>query len=234
MFGALEDLFHQKRHARGSKRVEKTFPLLYSSDNGSSWHPAYGLDMSLTGIKVFSRTELPNGEVPMRVSLGTAVVDLRARPVWHVLGKYQAKTAHEYGMQLVAATATARERIQRWLAGKPLDEPNAAAEELREIRLRPDDVDRLIPLAFQQRLFRELEARGRLAHVDRTHPALVAFDYGGVTNFRGAPMHRLTIHSKVNRDDEVDRYATRVLFDESGNTILVYDPRLRTYTHVTD
>lgn len=220
MFAALEDLLHQKARSNRPKRVEKTFPLLYSGDNGASWQPAYGLDMSVGGMKVFSRTPIPNGEVPMRVTLGSAVVDLRARPVWHVAGKYQAKPAHEYGMQLVAATATARERIQRWVGGKPLDESNVAADELKEIRLRPDDVDRLLPLAFQQRLFGELVRRGRLAPVDPRHPALVAYSYGGTVRHRGIPMHRLTIHSKVVRGDEEDRYVTRLLFDDSGTHVL--------------
>lgn len=220
MFAALEDLLYAKRHARRAQRVEKTFPLVFSEDNGSSWQPAYGLDMSLGGMKVFSRTPIPDGEVPLRITLGSAIVDLRARPVWHVVGKYQAKPAHEYGMQLVAATATARERIQRWVAGKPLDESNVASEQLKEIRLRPDDVDRLLPLAFQQRLFAELVRRGRLAAVDPGHPALVAYDYGGTVRYRGVPMHRLTIHSKVVRADDEDRYVTRLVFDDTGAHVL--------------
>lgn len=220
MFAALEELLSRKRQTGRAKRVEKTFPLLYSDDNGSSWHPAYGLDMSVGGMKIFSPTALPDGEVPMRVSLGSAVVDVRARPVWHVLGKYQAKPAHEYGMQLVAATATARERIQRWIGGKPLDERNVAADQLKEIRLRPDDVDRLLPLAFQQRLFTELVRRGRLAPVDSRHPALVAYAYGGTVRYRGTPMRRLTIHSKVVRGDEEDRYVTRLLFDDTGTHVV--------------
>jgi len=220
MFAALEDLLHQKRYARRSKRLAKAFPLLYSDDNGSSWHPAYGLDMSLGGMRVFSRAPLPGGEVPVRVTLGTTVVDLRARPVWHLPGIYHGQPAHEYGMQLVAATATARERIARWVGELPLEEQNLAAEQLKAIRLRPDDVNRLLPLAFQQRLFAELQRRGRLGAVDRAHPALVAYDYGGSVRYRGAPMHRLTIHSKVVRGDNEDRYVTRLLFDGTGSRVL--------------
>jgi len=223
MFAALEDLLYKKRHARDSKRVERTFPILYSPDNGHSWLPAYGLDMSLSGMKIFSRSPLPQGELPMRVSLDATVVDLRVKTVWHVEGRYKKEKAHEYGVQLVSANAGDRERIGRWLGGKPLEERNLASEELREIRLKPDDVDRLIPLAFQKRLFAELVSRARLAPVDATHPALVAYDYGGVVRYHGVPMHRLTIHSKVVGSEGDERYRTRVLFDDAGSRLVFPD-----------
>lgn len=223
MFAALEDLLYKKRHARGTKRVERTFPILYSPDKGASWLPAYGLDMSLGGMKIFSRSPLPDGELPMRVSLDATAVDLRVKTVWHVEGRYKKETAHEYGVQLVSANAGDRERMTRWLDGKPLEERNLASEELREIRLRPDDVNRLIPLAFQKRLFAELVQRGRLAPVDANHPALVAYDYGGVARYRGVAMHRLTIHSKVVGPDGDERYRTRVLFDDTGTALIFPD-----------
>ena len=223
MFAALEDFLYKKRHARGAPRVERTFPILYSPDSGKTWLPAYGLDMSLGGMKVFSRTPLPEGELQMRVSLDSTAIDLRVKTVWHVEGRYKKEKAHEYGAQLVSAGAADRERIARWLGGKPLEERNLASEELREIRLRPDDVNRLIPLAFQKRLFAELHQRGRLAHVDAQHPALVAYDYGGVVRYRGVQMHRLTIHSKVVGPEGDERYRTRVLFDDTGTAVVFPD-----------
>lgn len=223
MFGALEDLLYKKRHARNSTRVKKTFPLLYSPDHGASWMPAYGLDISAGGMKIFSQTEIGEGEIPMRMTLDSCLIDVRVRPAWHTKGKYKDGIAHEYGMQLVAANAVDRERIRRWLAGEPIDAPNQAQDDLKEIRLRPDDVDRLIPIAFQHRLFAELEQRGRLAPVDKTHPPLVAFNYGGMVRYRGVQMHRLTIESKVMTDDGEDRFRTRFLFDDAGTKVVVLD-----------
>lgn len=223
MFFRLEDLLSPKRHARNAPRTKRTFPVLFSPDHGQSWLPAYGLDVSLGGMRLFSQQPVPEGEVPLRVSLGRSVVDLRVKAAWHVSGHYKKGVGHEYGVQLTAANSHDREMLERWIGGKPLEETNQAQEELRDIRLRPDDVDRLIPVAFQRRLFEALAQRGRLMPVDAQHPALVAYDYSGRVRYRGTAMHLLTIHSKVVNDDGEDRYATRVLFDDTGTTVVFPD-----------
>jgi len=227
MFTALEDFLFQKRHGRNAPRQKRTFAVLFSPDRGENWLPAYGLDVSLSGMRLFSQSPIPEGEVPLRASLGRRVIDVRVRPVWHVSGTYKKGIGHEYGVQLVAADAPTRELLERWLGGKPLEEINCAQDELREIRLRPDDAARLIPAAFQQRLFRELLERGRLAAVDARHPALVAYDYAGRVRYRGTPLHLLTVHSKVVRDEGEDRYTTRILFDDGGTTLIFPDDPAR-------
>lgn len=223
MFSALEDYFSKKPDARGSKRVEKTFPVLYSADKGTTWMGAVGLNIGLGGLKVFSQTPIVEGEIPMRLQLDSHVLDIRVRQAWHTTGRYKGGLAHEYGMQFAAANAEDRERVERWLAGGPLAEINKAQSELKEIHLKPDDVNRLIPLALQKRIFSELVGRGRLVPPDEKHPPLVAYDYGGIFRYRGVPMHRLTVHSKVMRDDGEDRYSTRILFDEHASNLVILD-----------
>jgi hypothetical protein len=148
---------------------------------------------------------------------------MRIRPIWHAEGKYKGAVAYQYGVQFAAAKAEDLERIRRWITGQPIERTNAAQEDLAPIRLRQEDVDRLIPVAFQRVILQELVDRGRLAPFTDVGPALVGYDYGGRVRYQGKQMHRLTIQSKVvvRGEDEADRYSTRVLFDGLGNFMVL-------------
>ena len=223
MFRALLN----KRDRRASARQDKKFAILYSPDQTATWLPSTGLNIGLGGIKVFAQTDIPVGEVPMRLNLGESMIlDIRCRQIWSSAGRYKGGVAHEYGMQFAAANAQDRERVQRWLAGGPLVETNKAQEELQEVYLKPDDVARLIPLALQERIFAELVQRGRLAQPDDKHPPLVAYLYGGTTKSSGGmPMHRLTVQSKVVGKEDDQRYATRFMFDDTGAQLTVIEAK---------
>lgn len=221
MFASLERLISPNR--RSHPRLEKPFSIAYTLDSGATWTPAYGLNIGLGGVRVLVKKEFLTDEVTMRMSLDSSHCEIRVKPVWNIAGMYKGELAYQYGMQFAAASAADRELIERWLAGKPLEEVNHAQEELHSIRLKPDDVNRLIPLALQEKLLQKLVERGRLAPLDPTQTALVAYDYGGKVRYQGKPMHRLTIHSKVMGKEDADRYSTRMMFDETGVEIVVLD-----------
>jgi len=84
-----------------------------------------------------------------------------------------------------------------------------------------DDATRLIPMMLQRRLFQMLIDRNRLAPIDPKVTPLVQFFYSGLVRFEDKPMHRLTIQSKVVRDDGTDMYETRFLIDESAENVMM-------------
>ncbi|MGH7714396.1 MAG: hypothetical protein ACREML_00220, partial [Vulcanimicrobiaceae bacterium] len=101
------------------------------------------------------------------------------------------------------------------------DTPNKAQEELVAVKMTDDDAQRLIPMQLQRRLLEMLVSRNRLAKPDGKSTPLVQFFYSGLVRYQNKPMHRLTIQSKIVRDDGTDMYETRFLFDETGENVLM-------------
>ena len=89
------------------------------------------------------------------------------------------------------------------------------------MKMTDDDAARLIPMALQRKLLEMLVGRNRLAPVDGKTTPLVQFFYSGLVKYQNKPMHRLTIQSKIVRDDGTDMYETRFLFDEAGENVLM-------------
>src|SRR5690348_9136682 len=100
MFAGLAEklLHHESEATRTEKRTKKPFLATYSLDNGATWLPAYGLNMSLDGMSILVQQELVDNELPLRLPLDSFVLDVRVRPVWHVAGRYRKGIAHEYGV----------------------------------------------------------------------------------------------------------------------------------------
>ncbi len=126
-------------------------------------------------------------------------------------------------MKFDAIAADDWDALVLWTAGQSLEATttNRAQEDLKAVRLKDDDVARLLPVVFQNRLLGELVKRRRLAPLKADQHPLVQFDYGGITNLSGRPMHRLTIHSKITEGRKETRFSTRFLFDETGENVVV-------------
>jgi hypothetical protein len=146
---------------------------------------------------------------------------MRCVAIWHNKVNHNGKPVECYGLKFVGIASDDWDAVVKWVSGDSLETANKAQEELATVRMKDDDVARMLPAAFQRRLFDELVKRHRLAPLEEQPTPLVQFEYGGVSPWRGKKMHRLTIHSKYADGKSEDRFATRFMFDESGREIIV-------------
>jgi hypothetical protein len=186
---------------------------------GSQWTNCACLDISGSGLGVISPTALPE-EANFRVQLDGRNIVIRAKRVWQQPGTAQGKPAWRYGLFFTGISADDWDAVIRFSNNDQVVMENKAQKELELVRLRADDVARLIPKKLQDTMLQMLVQKGRLAPIDEKTP-LVQYAYGGVIKRNGRALHRLSIHSRV-RDtatNEVKGFDTRFLFDDQGNNV---------------
>jgi PilZ domain len=190
---------------------------------GSQWQNCACLDISGSGLGVVSPTALPE-EVNMRVQIETKNVVIRAKRVWQQPGTAQGKPAWRYGLTFTGISADDWDALIRFCNNDEVVIENKAQKELELVKLKADDVARLIPKRLQDQMLSMLVVKGRLAPIDEKTP-LVQYSYGGVIKRGGKALHRLSIHSRV-RDDvtgDVKAYDTRFYFDDQGGNVTADD-----------
>lgn len=191
---------------------------------GSQWGNCACLDISGSGLGVICPTALPE-EVSFRVQLDGKNVVIRAKRVWQQPGTAQGKPAWRYGLAFSGISADDWDSVIRFCSGgSAVEAENVAQKDLELVKLKADDVARLIPKKLQDQMLNMLVSKGRLAPIDQKTP-LVAYSYGGVVKRGQHAFHRLSIHSRV-RDDatgEVKAYDTRFFFDDKGDNIQMGD-----------
>jgi PilZ domain len=188
---------------------------------GSQWTNCACLDISGSGMGVVSPSALPE-EANFRVQLDGRNVVIRAKRVWQQPGTAQGKPAWRYGLTFTGISADDWDAVVRFCNNDAVIVENKAQKELEVVRLKADDVARLIPKRLQDAMLAQLVQRGRLAPLDDKTP-LVQYAYGGVVKRGSRMLHRLTIHSRTPDDvtGEVKTYETRFLFDDDGSTVQV-------------
>jgi hypothetical protein len=186
---------------------------------GNQWGNCVCLDISGSGLGVVSPVALPE-ETNMRIKVDTRTITIRAKRVWQQPGTNQGKPAWRYGMAFTGISADDWDAVIRFCSNGAVSVENKAQKELELVRMKADDVARLIPKRLQDYMLHMLVQRGRLSPLDEKTP-LVQYSYGGVIKRGGQAMHRLSIHSRV-RDTvtgEVKAYDTRFFFDDTGQNV---------------
>lgn len=205
---------------REHPRTKRAYKAAYTLD-GTTWEPAIGVDLSDEGMSVLTQKPLGDKPVNMRATLDTRIVTMRCVAMWHNKMNHNGKQVECYGLKFVGIASDDWDAVVKWVSGDAPEAANKAQEELATVRMKDDDVARMLPAAFQRRLFQELVKRHRLAPIEEQSTPLVQFEYGGVSPWRGKNMHRLTIHSKYADGKSEDRFSTRFMFDEAGKEIIV-------------
>lgn len=193
--------------------------MWFATDSG--WVAASAIDISPGGMGLIADRELFKDEVNLRLQLEEKAIVARAKRVWRTQGTLQGRPVFRYGMQYTGIAADDWDALVRFCNNEAVAVENKAQKELEEVRMRPDDVARLIPARLQDRLLTMLVQSRRLAPVEKEKTPLVQYSYGGMIKRSGKPMHRLTIHSRIVDDltGEGTTHNTRFLFDESGSDI---------------
>ena len=145
---------------------------------------------------------------------------MRARRVWDTPGTFRGQVVYRYGLKITGIAADDWDALVRFCKGEPVAQSNAAQEQLRLVRLQPDDVARLIPLRLQNRLLAMLVERKRLAPLDQKIP-LVQYSYGGRVEREGARLHRLMIQSRIFDEAllESRTFETPFLFSDDASIV---------------
>lgn len=209
---------------REHQRVKRAYKAAFTLD-GTTWQPAIGVDLSDEGMCILTQQEVNEKQFNVRATLDARIVNMRCTPVWNNRVNHNGKAVVCYGLKFVGIAADDWDAVVKFISGDKVaeKEENKAQEQLAAAKMKDDDVARMIPKAFQERLFVELIKRNRLAPVLEGDTPLVQFEYGGVAPWRGKNMHRLTIHSKIVSFDgkKTERYSTRFMFDENGKEVIV-------------
>ena len=222
MLGDLLAWFMGTRpNRRKYPRKRKPFRAAVSFDGGVTHKPAIGLDISGGGICVLTQEPIGVPEFEIRASLGSRVVRVRAKTVWHDTVAHQGKSVWRYGMSFSGVSADDWDAIVRYCGDKPVVEENKAQEDLAAVRMTPDDASRLLPTQLQQRLLRMLVDRRRLAPMQDNVTPLVQYFYAGAFQQDGRRMHRLTIQSKVVGPEGSELFDTRFMFDDKGESVQI-------------
>jgi hypothetical protein len=205
---------------REHPRTKRAYKAAYTLD-GTTWEPAIGVDLSDEGMSVLTQKPLADKPVNVRATLDTRIVDMRCVVIWRNKVNHNGKQVECYGLKFVGIASDDWDAVVKFVSGDKLEATNKAQEELATVRMKDDDVARMLPAAFQRRLFEELVKRHRLAPLNEHTTPLVQFEYGGVSPWRGKNMHRLTIHSKFADGKSEERFSTRFMFDEHAKDISV-------------
>lgn len=192
---------------------------------GTQWTNCTCLDISGSGLGLVSPAALSE-EANIRVQLEGRNVVIRAKRVWQQPGTAQGRPAWRYGMTFTGISADDWDAVVRFAGGgEAVESENKAQKELELVKLKADDVARLIPKKLQDTLLAMLVQKARLAPMHDQKTPLVQFSYGGVIKRNGKALHRLSIHSRV-RDSatgEVRAFDTRFLFDDQGGNVSMED-----------
>jgi PilZ domain len=186
---------------------------------GTNWAACVCTDLSGSGLGVVSNAAL-GAEANFRVQIESKAVVIRAKRIWAKPGTLQGKPAWKYGLTFTGISADDWDAVVRFCAGGSVAVENKAQQELQLVKLKADDVARLIPKRLQDQLLAMLIERRKLAPLDGKTP-LVQYSYGGVLKRGDLALHRLSIHSRI-RDSatgEITAFDTRFLFDDQGGNV---------------
>jgi PilZ domain len=186
---------------------------------GAQWANCACLDISGSGLGLVTSATLGN-EVNLRVQLESRNIVIRAKRVWQQPGTAQGKPAWRYGLTFTGISADDWDAVIRFCNNDQVTIENKAQKELELVKLKADDVARLIPKKLQDEMLGMLVRKGRLAPIDEKTP-LVQYSYGGVIKRNGKALHRLSIHSRVHDgiSGDVKAYDTRFFFDDQGGNV---------------
>lgn len=188
---------------------------------GSNWLTIVCMDVSGSGLGIVSPSSL-GAEGNFRIQLDAKAILIRAKRVWETPGTLQGKPAWRYGFTFTGISADDWDAVVRFCNNDAIVVDNKAQKDLELVRLKADDVARLIPKKLQDTLLALLVERRRLAPLDEKNP-LVQYMYGGVVKRGASAFHRLVIHSRVRdaASGEIVSFDTRFLFDDQGNNVQI-------------
>jgi len=216
---------------RTHERIKKGYKAAFTMD-GTTWEPAIGVDLSDEGMCIMVQREIEEDKpFSVRATLDTRVVNMACVKVWNSRMSHNGRPVQCYGLKFVNIAADDWDLVVKFISGEQTEEkkePEAAqpskqaATASAPAPAKDDDVGKHLPKELKERFYLELVRRHRLAAPEEGQDPQVRYEYGGVSEWRGKNMHRVTIHSTfVGFDKRKQRFSTRFMFDEKGREVIV-------------
>ena len=203
---------------RKEPRKNKPYFIGYSVD-GVAFLPAYGLEVSRSGMRLLGEALLPDGDFRVRVMLNKRDFLVDVKKVWEQQVPREDQLWWMTGAKFVLIGPVDREFVASYVEDKPFFEGNKLLEQLDELRKRPDKADRLLPKELLDQFLTRLVKLERLAPVAEKESPLVKYRYDGPRDRNGQRVHLITIQSKIVQDGKTQPYVTRFIFDDTGKKV---------------
>lgn len=203
---------------RKEPRKNKPFFVGYSVD-GVAFLPAYGLEISRSGVRLLAEAVMPDADFRVRIMLNKRdfIVDLKK--IWEQQVPRDDQIWTMTGTKFVMIGHIDREFIESYVEEKPFYEGNKLLEQLDELRKRPDKADRILPQELLDEFLARLVKLERLAPLAPNESPLVKFRYDGPRQKNGQRVHLITIQSKTVKDGKISPFVTRFIFDDHGKHV---------------
>lgn len=213
----VHEIVENKRNA---KRKQKAFYIAFSV-NDLVYIPAYGLDISRDGMRIFTDVEMPDVPFKVRVMLEGREFTATLKKCWGKQVPHGSKTGWITGTRFTEIAPIEREFIDCYANGEPFYAGNKLLEALERLRLEPDRADLWLPPELLTAFLQQLVALNRLAPLsEKTYP-LVRYRYEGTTISGEEVTHIVLIESRKLSSDGLSRFNTRFGFDQTGANLRV-------------
>lgn len=215
----INDLIHwvvdKVNDQRSYPRKSELFAVSWLSDSATE-KQATGLEISANGL-VFQMKDRP-GDKELNLGFTIRNRPIRARVKVRRVEKVPAGEGALYrfvGMFL-GISAEDWDAIVRFVNDEP-EPANRLRGDLADVRRRPDDAYRLLPLKVQNELVRLLVRTNRLEAPPKDHAPVLRLHLIETTrNADGTQTHRVNIHSRKRIDDAWYAFDTQFRIHGSG------------------
>jgi len=107
---------------RNGHRVTRALGIQFSNDGGLTFHAAFSLDISVSGIAFIALTEIPAREMILTLDLGEQQrIQAGVACVTTQKGLLKGEVAWRVGSQFVRIAAKDRKLVERFVRGMPLN-----------------------------------------------------------------------------------------------------------------
>lgn len=200
---------------RIATRKRKPFYIAFSV-NGEAYVPAYGLDISRTGICIVTDPRMPEDLFKVRVILKERDFVVVVKKMWDRITTLQKGDSWITGTKFTQIDPVDREFVDCYANDKPFYSGNKLLEALERLKAEPDRADLWLPQELLASFLRHLVRLKRLAPLsDQAYP-LVRYRYEGTMRRGDEVNHVLFVESRVVVDGSTRHFATRFAFDETG------------------
>lgn len=219
-FGGPEAEPAADENKREAKRKRKPFYIAFSL-NDVLYIPAYGLDLSREGMRIFTDGQMPDTPFKIKAIVQEREFIVTAKKSWDKYVPSGKKTGWITGTRFIEIDPIDREFIDCYVNDKPFYAGSKLLEALERLKGEPDRADLWLPPELLSAFLQQLVALKRLAPLtDQAYP-LVRYHYEGSRKRGEDVTHVVHVESRMTSREGTKRFTTRFGFDPTGANLRV-------------
>lgn len=200
-------------------RRRLTFPATFTVDGETTSLPAFGLDLSGEGMRLFTRDPIPSG--PRRALSLLAVVEgrkveMRAHRRWSSAFQAPGGMRYRHGLELHGIT----DHDWEFLMNLTLEGGDGA---LRRAVLTALEVNRILGVAKQQKVVLALADAGRLAYDGGPRMPPLEYAFERYVMRQGTGCYKLAVRGAAPRHTGATKLAASVLVGIKTDLVKILD-----------